>query len=229
MNTDSRSKPLTRKKTSVTARLIRQKIGSHFEKILVVGCGTGLEAVVLAREFKAKVIGIDTDELAFDPPVAEEVDLRIGDATCLDFADHAFDLVFSFHVLEHIPRFTVALAEMARVLKAQGGFFIGVPNRARWVGYLGSDNVNWRQKIKWNWNDWRARVRGKFKNEFGAHAGFLPQELRDELQKVFSQTEEVTLDYYLEQYDRNSTLVRFLYRSGLGRYLFPAIFFIGRK
>jgi ubiquinone/menaquinone biosynthesis C-methylase UbiE len=76
-----------------------------------VGCGSGQEAAVLADILVAEVIGIDLDG-AFDPAAATVVDLRRGDATCLDFAEGTFDFVFSYYVLEHIPNYPKALGEM---------------------------------------------------------------------------------------------------------------------
>jgi SAM-dependent methyltransferase len=216
------------KKTDILITLMRRYLGTTFRRILVVGCGSGLEAVELAGAFKSEVVGIDLDP-SFDPLAAGQVELRIGDATRLDFSDGYFDLIYSFHVLEHIPQYSKALSEMARVLADGGGFLIGTPNRARWIGYLGSQTASWTQKLAWNWTDWRARFRGKFRNEYGAHAGFLPVELQLELKKVFKEVEEITLPYYLDLYSKKRYLIQLLDRSGLGRFLFPAIYFIGRK
>lgn len=218
-----------RKRTKVTTRLIRQRLGTTFKRILVVGCGSGSEAVVFAQEFKSEVVGIDLDTSGFSPWAVKQVDLRKGDATHLEFPDNHFDLVYSFHALEHIPRFETALSEMARVLAAGGGFFIGTPNRVRLIGYLGSETATWQQKIAWNWIDWKARIRRNFTNESGAHAGFLPQELRGDLGKVFTQVEEVTWPYYWELYKKHTLIIQWFDRLGLGKYLFPAVFFTGRK
>lgn len=217
------------KRTGVTTRLIRQQLGTTFQRILVVGCGSGFEAVVFAQKFKGEVVGIDLDTSAFSPWAVKQVDLRKGDATNLEFPDNHFDLVYSFHVLEHISQFPKAITEMARVLTDRGGIFIGTPNRARLIGYLGSETATWCQRLVWNWYDTKARWQGRFENKYGAHAGFLPRELKIELERVFSQIDEITIPYYLELYEKHPRLVRFIDRSGLGRYLFPAIFFVGRK
>lgn len=73
-------------------------------RILAVGCGSGREAGILARTFSAMTIGIDIgDEFEFDVEGALPAELRLMDARNLDLADSSFDLVFSFHALEHIP------------------------------------------------------------------------------------------------------------------------------
>jgi SAM-dependent methyltransferase len=216
------------RKTEVVAAIVREHATSPIRRILVVGCGTGTEAATLARELGAYVVGIDLHG-SFDPGAAAVADLRQGDATDLEFADGSFDLVYSYHVLEHIPDYAKALAEMQRVLARDGCYLIGTPNRRRLVGYLGSIGVPLRDKLAWNVADWKARLRGRFRNEFGAHAGFTSVELGEALAKVFGRTEEFTARYYLGVYRRHARLVRLLVRSGLGRFLFPAVYFMGTK
>ena len=72
-------------------------------------------------------------------------------------------------------------------------------------------------------------MRGRFRNELGAHAGFTRSELGGELRAVFSHIEDATLDYYLAIYPRRARTVRLLHASGLGTYAFPSVYFVGRK
>ena len=162
--------------------IIRERIATSIHKLLVVGCGSGKEAAVLAVELGAEVVGVDLED-TFHPAAVTVVDLRRGDATCLEFADRSFDFVFSFHVLEHIPNYTKALDEMRRVLRDGGAYCIGTPSRFRLAGYLGCPEVSYREKLEWNVADWKARLRGQFRNEFGAHAGFSSAELRPRLNR----------------------------------------------
>ena len=97
---------------------------------------------------------------------------------------------------------------MKRVLKANGGFWIGTPNRTRLIGYIGSKDANLTQKFKWNITDWKARLKGKFRNEFGAHAGYSSKELFDLLSNTFSKTKEVTNNYYYEVYKNQHFLIK---------------------
>jgi len=219
---------LANPKTVMLARLIRERIASHPSAVLVVGCGSGIEAAVLARDLNARVTGIDIST-NFDPVAAEAADLRYGDATQMDFDDASFDLVFSFHALEHIPNHRKALSEMHRVLRMGGGWLSGAPNRDRLIGYLGSRDASLAEKIRWNLDDLRAKLSGRFRNEFGAHAGFSSEELDGELSSVFSAVQEVTLDYYRLVYQRHQTLVEAISRLGMGRWLFPAVYFLGSK
>jgi ubiquinone/menaquinone biosynthesis C-methylase UbiE len=214
------------KKTDALARLIRAGRNHHLARLLVVGCGSGVEAAVLARELKVEVVGIDL-ETEFDATAALRADLRWGDATALEFADRSFDFVFSFHALEHIPDYDKALAEMRRVVGPGGGYCVGTPNRDRLVGYLGSKTATAREKLRWNLADWHARLTGQFSNAAGAHAGFTAEELEHALRQHFRTVQNISRPYYYELYPRKSGLIRFLGNSGLERYLFPAVYFFG--
>lgn len=218
------------RKTREVARLIAERHGRPIRKLLVVGCGHGEEARVLSRELDCDVVGIDVAD-GFEPSANARVALEFGDATALQYASGSFDYVYSYHVLEHIPHYRKALREMHRVLGAQGGFCIGVPNRLRLVGYLGSKTreATPLNKLRWNLADWNARLHGRFRNEFGAHAGFAPDELRGELAAVFSSVHSMTLAYYRAIYPRHDRKVAVLDRSGLGRFAFPAVYYTGLK
>jgi ubiquinone/menaquinone biosynthesis C-methylase UbiE len=195
--------------------------------VLVVGCGSGREAAVLAHELDAEVIGIDLSD-AFDPVAARIADLRQGDATRMEFADASFDCVYSYHALEHIPDYRAALAEMQRVLEDGGTYCIGTPNRHRLFAYFGSSQTSWRLKVAWNLADWKARILGRFRNEFGAHAGYSAAELRHLLAAAFGDAEEISVTYYRQLYRRQATLVTLLAATGLGRFSFPAVYFLGQ-
>jgi ubiquinone/menaquinone biosynthesis C-methylase UbiE len=214
-------------KTEVLARIMRQAQGQTPGRLLVVGCGSGEEAAILAQELGCEVIGVDLTS-QFDPRAAAVADLRHGDATQLAFADGEFDYVYSFHALEHIKDYRLALREMRRVLAPGGGFCIGTPNRQRLVGYLGSHQATHMNKILWNLHDWKARLAGRFRNEYGAHAGFSRDELAHELRQIFGTVVDVGSAYYLGVYPRHAKLIRLLGSAGLDRYLFPSVYFVGR-
>lgn len=134
--TDPAFKDRFDRKTLGLCRVLEAHSGRRdFGAILVVGCGDGREAATLAGHFGARTTGIDIAD-TFDAEAKQTVDLRVMDATALGFPDAAFDLVYSFHALEHIPDDRAALREMNRVLKPGGVACIGTPNRLRWVGYL---------------------------------------------------------------------------------------------
>lgn len=214
-------------RTRVLAEITRKKGKLSHPKVLVVGCGRGIEAAVLALDLDAEVIGIDIDT-RFDNEAGRYAKLISGDATAIDFPADAFDVVYSYHALEHIPDFHKALSEMHRVLRTGGVWCIGTPNRGRLVGYIGGDST-WREKLAWNWVDWRMRLNGRFHNEYGAHAGFTSKELGEFLACHFTYTHEVTNEYYKRLYARHKSVVSLLINSGIGRFVFPSVYFLGSK
>lgn len=226
---DAHAAPALRNpKTEVLAQIILQRARTPVRRLLAVGCGSGIETAVLARVLGADAVGIDV-VTAFDPRAAAIVQLRRGDATRLEFESCSFDLTFSYHALEHIPDYATAIAEMHRVTSERGACCVGTPNRQRFVGYLGSAEARWTEKIAWNLVDWHARFRGRFRNELGAHAGFTSAELKAELGEKFGNVEDVTAAYYVGVYRRHAAAMQWLGRSGLGRYVFPSVYFVASK
>lgn len=215
-------------KTVILAELLCKRQNTVPSRLLVVGCGRGTEAAVLAQHLGASVTGIDIVS-NFDARAGLLADLRQGDATQMQFDDESFDFVYSFHALEHIPDFRAALHEIRRVLRPGGGWMIGTPNRDRIIGYLGSKDASIIAKLRWNFVDWNAKLKGQFRNEFGAHAGYTKEELRNELTQEFSQVDDITLDYYLGVYSKKRHLIEVAVRVGAAPWLFPCIYFLGRR
>lgn len=215
-------------KTEVIAQLIAERYRGDLRRLLVVGCGSGLEAAILAQRLGTEVIGIDI-EPCFDPQASMHSRLLVCDGRSQAFPRDCFDFVYSFHALEHIPQPLAAIREIHRVLRPAGAFFVGTPNRSRLIGYIGSKTATLRQKVRWNFHDWRARLSGRFRNELGAHAGFTSWELGSLLRQVFPETDEDTHAYYLRLYSHHRRFVRSIIATGLGRWVFPSVYFTGRK
>lgn len=215
-------------KTEAVASIIRGQHKENIFSILVVGCGDGVEAAVLSQQLGAKVTGIDIVD-NFNEDAARCVTLQQGDATALDFSNETFNFVYSYHALEHIQDPQSALKEINRVLKKGGGYWIGTPNRSRLIGYIGSVGVPFQTKIKWNVADWKARARGRFKNELGAHAGFSLGELRALLGGVFPTVHDMTILYFFLLYPQYKGLLKWANYFGLSSIVYPSIYFYGSK
>lgn len=215
-------------KTKILADIFCREQNSTPSRLLVVGCGRGIEAAVLSQHLGAKVTGIDI-VANFDSRAALLADLRQGDATRMEFASESFDFVYSFHALEHIPDYRTALAEIHRVLCPGGRWMIGTPNRRRIIGYLGSKDASVAEKLRWNYIDWRAKLQGRFRNELGAHAGYTQEELSSELAGVFSKVTDITFDYYRNLYSRKRNLIDLAISLEAASWLFPCIYFIGQR
>jgi ubiquinone/menaquinone biosynthesis C-methylase UbiE len=114
------------------AALDRMLAGSHPELVVEVGAGEGRVTERLVERFPdADVVGLDLpdQELA-----AEWTELGIpmffGDVTRLPFPDDSVDLVVGLEMLEHVPRPSEALAEIARV--CAGAAVLSVPREPIW-------------------------------------------------------------------------------------------------
>ncbi len=214
------------RKVTVVGTLLEQRGAAG--RVLVVGCGDGLEAGQLARQLGADVVGIDLgDEFEFDRLASEPATLLRMDGQALAFEDDSFDVIYSFHALEHMSEPHRALTEMRRVLRPGGIYLVGTPNKERLVGYIGSASPI-ADRIRWNLADWRARVAGRWSNAQGAHAGFTSRELLSMCADAFGDAKVVSDDYYLRLYAGRSRLVHALIGSGLSRWAYPAVYVSGR-
>src|ERR1043165_3462809 len=117
--------PLESATTPTAARLVRFAGVKSGQRVLDVGCGTGVAAVTAARR-GAKVSGLDlTPELLERARENSEIagvdiDWRQGDAEALPFKDGEFDVVLSQFGHMFAPRPDVTVGEMLRVLKPGG-------------------------------------------------------------------------------------------------------------
>lgn len=213
-------------KTEHICQYLVNKYGS-FSNILVVGCGRGIEAAILSQNLNAPVTGIDITE-KFNPEAAKYAQLQVGDATALDFPDDSFDFVYCYHALEHISDPVQAVREISRVLKPGGAFWIGTPNRSRILGNIGRDQPL-MTKIKRNVKVWHARIKGRFKNEYGQHAGFTEQELLAIINATSLNAKPVSNEYYQLIYKRYQNALKLIKISGLSKIIYPGVYFSGIK
>jgi SAM-dependent methyltransferase len=119
---------------------ILSKIDWGGKRVLEVGAGVGTDARnIIGRG--GIYTGINVDRGSTE---ATSRSLRIfslpgvaleRDATSLEFPDSTFDVVYSFGVLQHIPRAERAVAEIRRVLKPGGEVIAMVYNRSS-INYL---------------------------------------------------------------------------------------------
>ena len=111
--------------SGTAARLVAFAGVQAGQRVLDVGCGTGVVAIT-ARRRGAQATGLDlTPELlkrARENAAVADVDVEWheGDAESLPFGDGAFDIVLSQFGHMFVPRPEVATREMLRVLKPGG-------------------------------------------------------------------------------------------------------------
>src|SRR5678815_5426265 len=73
------------------------------QRVIDVGCGTGLWLSVFAEHGVSETIGIDGDYIDPDALVIPRVNFRAFDLTQPLRLDETFDLVLSLEVAEHLP------------------------------------------------------------------------------------------------------------------------------
>lgn len=109
-------------------------------RVLDLGCGAGRHSFEAYRR-GAHVVAVDLDphavaetrrwlaamDAAGEAPAGATAQITQGDVLALPFADASFDRVIMSEVLEHIPRDTRAMAEVARVLRPDGLAAVTVP------------------------------------------------------------------------------------------------------
>jgi ubiquinone/menaquinone biosynthesis C-methylase UbiE len=118
------------------------------KRVLEVGFGAGTDFIQWLRA-GVLATGVDLTEEAlqnlsrrietYGLPAPEHI--GIADAEKLPFADHSFDLGYSFGVLHHTPDTEKAIRELVRVVKPGGEIKLMLYNRRsiyvfnRWVKY----------------------------------------------------------------------------------------------
>ena len=95
------------------------------QSVLDVGCGTGnLSFCFAANPCIASVTGVDLSAAYIEHAKRNNqdarVELRVGDACALPFADASFDHALAMLVLQFIPRPERAIREMRRVTRSGG-------------------------------------------------------------------------------------------------------------
>lgn len=203
-------------------RSLLAESGLRPERLLVIGCGAGAEVAHLAAATGAQVVGVDG---AVQPQWARpNAALLRADAEALPFPDASFDALYCYHVLEHVSSPARAIAEARRVLRSGGMGYVGTPNRARLLGYVGGRGST-ADALRWNLVDWGLRLRGRWSNAQGAHAGFTRAELSRLLGASFARVESVDLAYYRGKYPRLAGFWTAAFRSGLAHRVAPSVYF----
>jgi ubiquinone/menaquinone biosynthesis C-methylase UbiE len=101
-------------------------------KVLEIGCGRGIGASLILKEFEPQgihVMDLDIDLVRRAKNYLvrrgnHRTSLFVGDVSRLPYQDASVDAVFGFGVLHHVPDWFEGLSEVARVLKPGGLYFM---------------------------------------------------------------------------------------------------------
>jgi ubiquinone/menaquinone biosynthesis C-methylase UbiE len=116
---------------SSTLRLAEQCHILVDSRVLEVGCGTGYNAVLIAKKFGCTVVGVDIAELSIEKAreraikegLTDRIKFQVGDAYDLSFDDKSFDVVITEFVSQFLNTKKV-FKEFMRVLKLGG--YVGI-------------------------------------------------------------------------------------------------------
>jgi ubiquinone/menaquinone biosynthesis C-methylase UbiE len=100
-----------------------QQIPGSPTRILDYGCGQGKWIPLLNELFpQAEIVGIDISEVAVEKASGKYPHCHFSafDGERAPLADAGFDLVFSFHVLEHVLDISTSVRDIARLLHPGG-------------------------------------------------------------------------------------------------------------
>lgn len=137
--------------------------------VLDIGCGGGYGTHLLSKHAK-NIVGLDIDKDTISKISnrysSENCFFKLFDGTTIPYNDETFEVIVSFHVIEHIYDDLNFISEIHRVLKKDGIFIISTPNKTL-----------------------RVKNNGKLFNEFHIRE-YYPIEFRKLLENKFSNIEQ---------------------------------------
>jgi len=112
-------------------------LGAAKGRLLEVGCGPAvMMPELLAMGFEAHGIDVSGEMIRrarqrmTGHPLEKRCSFSVDDVERLHLAEGSYDAVLCMGVLEYLPRYSRALAEISRVLKSGGTAVLALPNRA---------------------------------------------------------------------------------------------------
>lgn len=208
---------------------------SIIDNILVAGCGTGEEVKIFSNLFGAKIIGIDlflpNSCQSMNSFLSENSIFVKGNVTHLPLKDNFFNLIYCYHVLEHVDNPEKTLIEFHRVIKNEGIIFIGFPNRNRLTpSYFNSHlNLSLFQIILFNLIDYKKKLSGKFRNQSGAHAGFSEKEFIALSSNIFKTIIPLRYEYTGTLYPKYLNIINLLRKLKIDDLFYPSNYYILKK
>lgn len=130
-----------RRSKTITAMIrlgaVTPYVSANQPRSLDVGCSVGATVQAMQR-LGWQASGVDISQAAVDYCREQGLDCYQIDTHRLPFPDATFDVLSSWHVIEHVPDVSQTLAEWFRVIKPGGIVVLETPDagylKARWQG-----------------------------------------------------------------------------------------------
>lgn len=103
--------------------------------VLLLGCGTGEESVLLEEFGAANMVGVDLskESVRLANETYPKHSFSVADMHTLDFEDASFDFIYSSLTIHYSSHPLDAYKEMMRVLKPSGTFQFSIGHPMRWA------------------------------------------------------------------------------------------------
>jgi ubiquinone/menaquinone biosynthesis C-methylase UbiE len=107
----------------------------HDKTVLMLGCGTGEESVLLEEYGASDMNGVDisAESVKLANESYSKHSFTIGDMHKLDFSNDSFDFVYSSLTVHYSPKPLDVYEEVLRVLKPGGTFQFSIGHPMRWA------------------------------------------------------------------------------------------------
>ncbi len=119
------SKVLTQFSNYKKRKLVESSSKDRQLSILDVGCGNGLFLKSLPNRYKKH--GVEIDRKAASVAQASGAEIFVGDFTNMQISKK-FDVIVSWHVIEHIVNPNAFMKKVSELLKPEGTFLCSTPN-----------------------------------------------------------------------------------------------------
>jgi SAM-dependent methyltransferase len=119
-----KGRALSPAKEALWLNLFKQHLGLDMtSRVLDVGCGTGRFSVLIARQFRCAVVGIDPSLPLLKKAKTKcprEVDWILARSETIPFVDNTFGVCLASQVIHHMENKHQSFSEMYRVLRRGG-------------------------------------------------------------------------------------------------------------
>lgn len=132
-------------------------------KVLEIGCGDLTHCIYLKKRY-GETISLYGFDLYYHQKVIEKAQInKITLIKSFDDIDEKFDVIYAFHVLEHVPDFNVFLDRLISYLRDDGFLVLDVPNPKRITKKIFKESWDFPPYYLTRWNKRTFEILAKMK------------------------------------------------------------------